>query len=78
MIISAKPIRQVKSYKKCEECGELLHGRSAVRLYGAAFENDPPWVMYQCLLCTETYLFHVKEGRDREKILAAYQAIKEN
>ena len=45
MLISAKLIKKPRKKRYCESCEKLMYGEQ-LRLYGAAFESDPPYVIY--------------------------------
>lgn len=50
MIISAKIIRSPRKLRGCNTCHRAMH-EAQVRLYGAAHESDPPYVIYECISC---------------------------
>lgn len=45
MIISAKYILKPRKVRRCAQCGKQINGIQ-VRLYGAAYYGDPPYVVY--------------------------------
>ena len=54
MIISAKLIKNPRKIRFCDECEQPIIG-PVLRLYGSAFDGDPPHVLYvhphQCIYC---------------------------
>jgi hypothetical protein len=45
MLISAKLIKKPRQKRYCASCEKIMYG-AQLRLYGAAFESDPPYVIY--------------------------------
>ena len=52
MLISAKAIKNPRTVRTCADCGEAIYG-SSLRLYGAAFKEDKPYVVYTHPECTQ-------------------------